>query len=145
MIYATPLAIIKLVITTKTNIYSNMGKKSMEQYSAVPYLATLINCLVWTLYWLPFIHPRSILVVTINGSGLIRRKLLKLFFLFLLSLFSFLFSPFLTLSLTHSRKHCWYHLYTFNIMMYAALLVVMKLVITTKSVEFMLFFLSFLH
>ncbi|KAF4348728.1 hypothetical protein F8388_002704 [Cannabis sativa] len=75
----------------------------MEQYSAVPYLATLINCLVWTLYGLPFIHPGSILVVTINGSGLKRTKVI------LVVLAELVFISILTL-LIHSRKHCWYHL-----------------------------------
>ncbi|KAF4374403.1 hypothetical protein G4B88_026290 [Cannabis sativa] len=74
LIYAAPLAVMKLVITTKsveTTFIQIWKRKSMEQYSTVPYLATLINCLVWTLYGLPFIHPGSILVVTINGSGLV--------------------------------------------------------------------------
>lgn len=44
-------------------------KGSVEQYSAAPYLATLMNCMVWLLYGLPMVHPNSTLVVTINGSG----------------------------------------------------------------------------
>ncbi|CAK9169272.1 unnamed protein product [Ilex paraguariensis] len=44
-------------------------KGAVEQYSPVPYLATLINCGLWVLYGLPMVHPHSTLVVTINGTG----------------------------------------------------------------------------
>ena len=42
----------------------------MEQFSAVPYLATLLNCMFWVVYGLPMVHPHSTLVLTINGSGM---------------------------------------------------------------------------
>lgn len=41
----------------------------MEQFSPAPYLATLINCMLWVLYGLPVVHPHSTLVMTINGAG----------------------------------------------------------------------------
>lgn len=41
----------------------------MQQYSPIPYLATFVNCILWVVYGMPFIHPHSILVVTINGAG----------------------------------------------------------------------------
>lgn len=44
-------------------------KKAVEQYSPVPYLATLVNCMMWALYGLPIVHPNSLLVLTINGAG----------------------------------------------------------------------------
>lgn len=44
-------------------------KGSVEQYSPAPYLATLINCMVWVLYGIPMVHPHSTLVVTINAAG----------------------------------------------------------------------------
>ncbi|KAF4390044.1 hypothetical protein F8388_002986 [Cannabis sativa] len=104
----------------------------MEQYPAVPYLATFINCLVWTLYGLPFIHPGSILVVTINGSGLVienKKKRIKVVLVVLDELVFISILTLLTLTLTHSHKKrstivgiiC----ILFNIMMYAAPLVVM--------------------
>lgn len=43
----------------------------MEQFPAAPYLATLMNCLLWVLYGLPLVHPHSMLVITINGCGLL--------------------------------------------------------------------------
>ncbi|KAF2573319.1 hypothetical protein F2Q70_00003362 [Brassica cretica] len=58
-------------------------KKSVEEYSPIPYLATLINCLVWVLYGLPMVHPDSTLVVTINGAGiLIEVVFITIFFVF---------------------------------------------------------------
>lgn len=37
----------------------------------MPYLATLLNCALWVFYGIPIVHPNSILVVTINGIGLV--------------------------------------------------------------------------
>ncbi|KAL5202100.1 hypothetical protein ABZP36_013052 [Zizania latifolia] len=45
-------------------------KKDVEELVADPYLATFLNCALWVLYGMPFVHPNSILVVTINGTGL---------------------------------------------------------------------------
>lgn len=136
-------------------------KKSVEQYSAVPYLATLVNCLVWTLYGLPMIHPGSILVVTINGSGIViecayiiiflvfsdKKKRIRVLLIVLVELIFISLLTLLTLTLARSHRKRSTIVGTicilFNIMMYAAPLAVMKLVITTKSVEFMPFFLSF--
>ncbi|KAM7494375.1 hypothetical protein LguiB_028984 [Lonicera macranthoides] len=58
-------------------------KGSVEQYSAAPYLATLVNCGLWVVYGLPMVHPHSTLVVTINGSGFaIELVYLTLFLIF---------------------------------------------------------------
>lgn len=46
-------------------------KGAVEQYSPIPYLATLINCMLWTLYALPMVQPGSLLVLTINATGLV--------------------------------------------------------------------------
>lgn len=46
-------------------------KGSVEQFSSMPYLATMFNCGMWILYGLPVFHPKSILVLTINGSGFV--------------------------------------------------------------------------
>ncbi|KAG6476650.1 hypothetical protein ZIOFF_065895 [Zingiber officinale] len=45
-------------------------KKAVEDFSPIPYLATTLNCMFWIFYGLPFVHPNSILVSTINGIGL---------------------------------------------------------------------------
>ncbi|KAG6500338.1 hypothetical protein ZIOFF_040181 [Zingiber officinale] len=45
--------------------------KAVEQFSPIPYLATLLQCMLWLFYGLPFVHPNSLLIVTINGIGLV--------------------------------------------------------------------------
>ncbi|KAL8150365.1 hypothetical protein V2J09_020173 [Rumex salicifolius] len=136
-------------------------KGSVEQYSPVPYLATFINCMLWVLYGLPMVKPDSTLVVTINGAGVVieivylslfvyysdhKRQKLKVAGIAAAEVVTVGLLAALVLSLAHTT-----HLRTqvvgmvaivSNIMMYAAPLSVMKLVITTKSVEYMPFFLS---
>ncbi|KAG7620028.1 SWEET sugar transporter [Arabidopsis suecica] len=136
-------------------------KKSVEEYSPIPYLATLINCLVWVLYGLPTVHPDSTLVITINGTGiLIEIVFLTIFFVYcgrqkqrlIISAVIAAETAFiailavLVLTLQHTTEKrtmsvgivcC-----VFNVMMYASPLSVMKMVIKTKSVEFMPFWLS---
>ncbi|KAJ4965175.1 hypothetical protein NE237_017024 [Protea cynaroides] len=135
-------------------------KGSVGQFSSVPYLATLLNCMLWVVYALPMVHPHSMLVLTINGSG----ALIELTFVFLFIFYSegkqrfkvivmllveFAFVAciaifILTLAHTVAARSlivgsiCVF----FGTLMYAAPLSVMKLVITTKSVEFMPFSLS---
>jgi len=135
-------------------------KGSVEHYSPAPYLATLINCLIWTFYGLPMVHPHSTLVLTINGSGITielayiilffifsdRKKRLKVLLGLLIELIFVSVLVALVLTLAHSHKErslivgiiC----ILFNVMMYASPLVVMKLVLTTRSVEYMPFSLS---
>ncbi|XP_021767825.1 bidirectional sugar transporter SWEET4-like [Chenopodium quinoa] len=135
-------------------------KKTVGQYSSVPYLATFVNCMLWVVYGLPFIHPNSILVVTINGAGFFieliylilfviysdKKNKLKIVLIAIVEIIIVGIMTALVLILTHTTKRrssivgmiaivC-------NIMMYASPLSVMKLVITTKSVEYMPFSLS---
>ncbi|KAK7318075.1 hypothetical protein RJT34_02773 [Clitoria ternatea] len=135
-------------------------KGSVEQFSPIPYLATLLNCMVWTLYGLPMVHPNSILVVTINGSGCIieiiyitifliysdRSKRLKVALWLFLELIFISILTLITLTLVHSLNKrsaiAGITCILFNIMMYASPLSVMKLVIKTKSVEYMPFCIS---
>lgn len=44
--------------------------KSVEEFVPDPYIACVMNCLLWIFYGLPFNHPNSTLVITINGIGL---------------------------------------------------------------------------
>ncbi|KAB2632948.1 bidirectional sugar transporter SWEET4-like [Pyrus ussuriensis x Pyrus communis] len=136
-------------------------KGSVEQYSPVPYLATLFNCMAWALYGLPVVHPNSLLVVTINGSAIFielsyvilflifssdKKQRLKVLLVLLLELGFMALLAFLVIKLahTHNKRSLIVGLVCIlgNIMMYASPLSVMKLVITTKSVEYMPFFLS---
>lgn len=68
------LALIKILYVSfsfRPTFIQIVKKKSTEEYSPVPYLATLINCLVWVLYGLPMVHPHNTPVLTINGTGII--------------------------------------------------------------------------
>lgn len=57
--------------------------KDVEGFKPDPYLATLLNCMLWVFYGIPIVHPNSILVVTINGIGLvIEAAYLTIFFLY---------------------------------------------------------------
>lgn len=115
----------------------------MEQFSPIPYLAMVVNCMFWTLYGLPMVHPHSILVVTINGSGSVLalifvtlfliysdgKKRLKVFLCLSLELLLIAALTFFTLTQVHTFKKrseivgsvC----ILFNIMMYASPLSVM--------------------
>ncbi|XP_050375847.1 bidirectional sugar transporter SWEET4-like [Argentina anserina] len=136
-------------------------KGSVEQYSSLPYLATLINCMVWTLYGLPIVHPDSTLVWTINGWGTIIEVVYIILFLIFsdkkkrlivvlvvaveIIFIGVLTLLVLTLAHTHTKRSLIVGIISIacSIMMYAAPLTVMKMVTTTKSVEYMPFFLSF--
>ncbi|KAK2978641.1 hypothetical protein RJ640_019098 [Escallonia rubra] len=135
-------------------------KGAVEQYSPAPYLATLVNCGLWVVYGLPMVHPHSTLVLTINGSGFAielvylllfliysdRKKRLKVL-LIMLAEFAFIaVLALLVLTLTHSIKLRSAIVGSISVfgcfLMYASPLSIMKLVITTKSVEYMPLFLS---
>lgn len=115
----------------------------MQNYSPAPYLATLMNCMAWTLYGLPMVHSHSTLLVTINGSGsaiqlayiilfLIfsdRQKRLRVFLVLLLELFFISLLTVLVLTRVHTPKDRCMIVgiisILFSVMMYASPLVVM--------------------
>ncbi|KAJ4955146.1 hypothetical protein NE237_011929 [Protea cynaroides] len=135
-------------------------KGSVEQFSPAPYLATLLNCMLWVVYGLPMVHPHSILVITINGFGVGIELIFVFLFIFysdgnkrlkviVVLLVEFAFVALITvLVLTLLHTVATRSLVVgciavfFGTLMYAAPLSVMKLVITTKSVEYMPFYLS---
>ncbi|CAL5433476.1 unnamed protein product [Camellia sinensis] len=130
-------------------------KGSVEQYSAAPYLATLINCGLWVLYGLPMVHPHSLLVITINGSGLVielvylllfltytdRKKRLRVLLIILGEFVVLGALGVLVMTLAHTTKLRSLIVGSVamlgNVMMYASPLSVMRMVISTKSVEYM--------
>ncbi|XP_060972099.1 bidirectional sugar transporter SWEET4 isoform X2 [Cannabis sativa] len=93
-------------------------KGAVEDYSAMPYLATLFSCMIWTLYGLPVVHPGSILVLTISFLGVVieiilliiflifsdKKKRLKLLLLIFLELFVVALLATLSLTLFHTYK-----------------------------------------
>ncbi|XP_058095853.1 bidirectional sugar transporter SWEET4-like isoform X2 [Magnolia sinica] len=135
-------------------------KRSVEQFSPIPYLAALLNCTLWMLYGLPMVQPHCILIVTINGSGFLielfyvlmfiyysdRKKRMQVLVMLLLEVcFCGAVAAFVLLVVhTPERRSlivgslCVF----FTTLMYAAPLSVMKIVIRTRSVEFLPFYLS---
>ncbi|XP_012066095.1 bidirectional sugar transporter SWEET1 isoform X1 [Jatropha curcas] len=133
--------------------------KSTEQFSGVPYVMTLLNCLLSAWYGLPFVSKNNILVSTINGTGSVIESIYVLVFILyatrkekgkilgLLTLVLTIFATvaFVSLFALHgsTRKlFCGLAATVFSIIMYASPLSIIRLVIKTKSVEFMPFFLS---
>ncbi|KAF3505300.1 hypothetical protein F2Q69_00040048, partial [Brassica cretica] len=57
--------------------------KSVSEFKPDPYLATVLNCMMWSFYGFPFVHPDSLLVITINGTGLFMELVyVTIFFIF---------------------------------------------------------------
>ncbi|KAK2989909.1 hypothetical protein RJ640_019492 [Escallonia rubra] len=135
--------------------------KSTEEFSGIPYVMTLLNCLLATWYGLPFVtlSNKNIPMSTINGTGAVVESIYVLIFLtfapkkekgkisglliFVLGMFSAI--AFISIFALHGQKRkllCGYAATVFSIIMYASPLSVMRTVIKTNSVEFMPFFLS---
>lgn len=119
-------------------------KGSVEQFSSTPYLATLINCMVWVIYGLPMVHPNSTLVVTINGTGTAievayltlflifcheKRNRLKVLLIVVVEIISIAIVTAVVLTLVHTTERrsmvVGIIAILFNIMMYASPLSVM--------------------
>ncbi|KAJ4966577.1 hypothetical protein NE237_018426 [Protea cynaroides] len=133
--------------------------KSTEEFSGVPYVMTLLNCLLATWYGLPFISSNNILLSTINGTGAVIESVFVIMFVIyaprkvktnILALFLLVLVSFTVIAVVsivglegETRKlFCGLATTIFSIVMYASPLAIMKLVITTKSVEYMPFSLS---
>ncbi|KAH1114280.1 hypothetical protein J1N35_007658 [Gossypium stocksii] len=133
--------------------------KSTEQFSGIPYVMTLLNCLLSAWYGLPFVSKNNLLVSTINGTGAGIETIYVLIFIFyapktekarILGLFACVLTVFSAVALIslfalhgNGRKlFCGLAATIFSIIMYASPLSIMRLVIKTRSVEFMPFFLS---
>ncbi|KZV41762.1 hypothetical protein F511_22573 [Dorcoceras hygrometricum] len=121
----------------------------------------LLNCLLAAWYGLPMISEDNLLVSIINGSGaMIEAIYVLIFILFapkkergkifgLLACVLTVFSVVAlasVLALPHDRRArkllCGFAASVFSIVMYASPLSVMRMVLKTKSVEYMPFFLS---
>ncbi|KAF8404374.1 hypothetical protein HHK36_009257 [Tetracentron sinense] len=133
--------------------------KSTEQFSGLPYVMTMLNCLLSAWYGLPFVSSHNILVSTINGTGAVIEFIYVLIFILyapkrekgkILGLLTLVLTVFFTVALVslfalHGKTRklfCGFAATIFSIIMYGSPLSIMKLVIQTKSVEFMPFFLS---
>ncbi|KAI3858438.1 hypothetical protein MKW98_021803 [Papaver atlanticum] len=139
--------------------YDIIKRGAVEDYSPNPYLATILNCALWVFYGLPFIHPHSILVVTINGVGLVMEfayivcylmyatKKQRMYVAKVLGGETAFFAIIvgITMGVFHTVKSrgtfVGIFCLIFNILMYAMPLDNMLLVIRTKSTEYLPFWL----
>ncbi|KAL0314404.1 UNVERIFIED_CONTAM: Bidirectional sugar transporter SWEET1 [Sesamum angustifolium] len=137
-----------------------IAKKSTEQFSGIPYVMTLLNCLLAAWYGLPFISKDNFLVSAINGTGAVIESVYVLIFLIyaakkekgkivglllcILAIFATiaLVSVFAFANMARRQLLCGFAATVFSIIMYASPLSVMRMVIKTKSVEYMPFLLS---
>ncbi|GAB2269862.1 hypothetical protein Dimus_004781 [Dionaea muscipula] len=134
--------------------------KSVENFKPLPYIATILNCALWVFYGMPFVHPDSTLVQTINGFGFVVEAVyISIFFIYsnwtkrrtmiwrlLGELVLFVAVVLGTLLAVHGTKKRTIVVGAFcdvmNVIMYASPLTVMRMVIKTKSVKYMPFWLS---
>ncbi|XAR49623.1 hypothetical protein NMG60_11032887 [Bertholletia excelsa] len=133
--------------------------KSTENFSGIPYALTLLSCLLSAWYGLPFVTPHNLLVVITSGVGAITESIyIVVFIIFaprkekckilaLLACVVTLFGVDAIVSIfvfagPRRKLFCGFAFTIVCVIMYASPLSVMRMVIKTKSVEFMPFFLS---
>ncbi|XP_057465339.1 bidirectional sugar transporter SWEET2a-like isoform X2 [Actinidia eriantha] len=133
--------------------------KSTEQFSGLPYVYGLLNCLICLWYGMPIVSPGIIPVATVNSIGAVfqltyltifiinadRAKQVKMLGLFLADCAIFGIIAFASLKFFQppNRQIFVGYLSVISLIsMFASPLFVINLVIKTKSVEFMPFYLS---
>ncbi|KAJ4886692.1 Bidirectional sugar transporter SWEET2 [Raphanus sativus] len=136
-----------------------MRNKSTEQFSGLPYIYALLNCLICLWYGSPYVSQRNFMLVTVNGVGatfqlcyiilfiLHTDKKTKMRMLLLLLVVFAVVALIVAGSLQIPEKVTRWYLVGFLscgslVSMFASPLFVINLVIKTKSVEFMPFYLS---
>ncbi|XP_043688146.1 bidirectional sugar transporter SWEET2-like isoform X2 [Telopea speciosissima] len=136
-----------------------LRNQSTEEFSGLPYIYALSSCLIGFWYGVPIVSPDIILVATVNFIGALfqftyiimfiiyaeKRKKVKMlgFLLSVLSIFAII--VFVSLRLLDSPMRQIFVGYLSGaslISMFASPLFIIKLVIRTRSVEFMPFYLS---
>ncbi|GLT38770.1 hypothetical protein SLA2020_129960 [Shorea laevis] len=152
LLYATPVLTFTRVIR----------KGSTEEFSCVPYIVALLNCLLYTWYGLPIVSHRweNSPLITVNGLGIIFEVSFILIYFWFAStkgkikvavtatpaILVFCISAIISAFLLHDHPHRKVFVGSVGLVasvaMYAAPLVAVKQVILTKSVEFMPFHLS---
>ncbi|GAB4827106.1 Bidirectional sugar transporter SWEET2a [Ancistrocladus abbreviatus] len=133
--------------------------KSTEQFSGLPYIYSLLNCLICLWYGMPLISPGIILVATVNSVGAVFQLTYIIIFITfaekaskvkMLGLLVAVFGAFGIIVFTsmmirdpHARQMFVGCLSSASLVsMFASPLFIINLVIRTKSVEYMPFFLS---
>ncbi|XP_020206213.1 bidirectional sugar transporter SWEET3 [Cajanus cajan] len=146
-LYAAPTVTFKRVIR----------KKSTEEFSCIPYIVALMNCLLFTWYGLPVVSNKweNFPLVTVNGAGILFELSYVLIYFWFSSpkgkvkvamtaipvLIVFCVIAILSSFAFHDHRHRKLLVggvgLGVSIAMYSSPLVAMKKVIQTKSVEFM--------
>ncbi|XP_020086929.1 bidirectional sugar transporter SWEET16-like [Ananas comosus] len=134
-------------------------KKSIENFKGLPYVITLLSTSLWTFYGL--LKPGGLLIVTVNGAGAALEAIYVTIFLIyapndmrmrMVKLVGLLNVGFLgvVVLVTLLALHGGVRIVVVGVLcagltigMYAAPLAAMSMVVRTKSVEYMPFFLSF--
>nr|WAJ59860.1 SWEET family protein 1 [Heracleum moellendorffii] len=149
MVYLAPLP----------TFYRVYRKKSTEGFQSVPYVVALFSAMLWIFY--AFLKTNAYLLITINSFGCVIETIYVLVYLFyatkdtkvytvklvvLLNVGTFGLILLLTLLLAEGSRRVqilgWICV-GFSISVFAAPLSIIRLVVRTKSVEFMPFSLSF--
>lgn len=136
-----------------------LRNKSTEQFSGLPYICSLLNCLITLWYGMPLVSPGIIFVATVNSVGAVFQLIyvsifisyaekaikLKISGLLIAVFLVFLAIVFTSMEVFQSngrRLFVGYLSVVSLISMFASPLFIIKLVIKTRSVEFMPFYLS---
>ncbi|KAF7130427.1 hypothetical protein RHSIM_Rhsim10G0083700 [Rhododendron simsii] len=150
---ATGLLLFLAPLITFKRIVMN---KSTEQFSGIPYVMTLLNCLLSAWYGLPFISPNNMLVSTINGTGAAIEAIYVLIFVIyapkkekgkILGLLTFVLSVFAAVALismlvlqskNNKKIFCGFAAAIFSIIMYGSplsIMLVKRVVPNFRSVD----------
>ncbi|KAF5460862.1 hypothetical protein F2P56_020703 [Juglans regia] len=136
-----------------------LRNQSTEQFSGLPYVYALLNCLLCTWYGTPLISSNNILVMTVNSAGAVFQLIYIILFItyaekgrkvrmlvLLLGVFGLLAIVVAGSLQILDRTMRWIFVGLLSgaslISMFASPLFIINLVIRTKSVEFMPFYLS---
>ncbi|KAJ7965388.1 Bidirectional sugar transporter SWEET [Quillaja saponaria] len=153
LLYAAPILTFSRIIK----------KKSTEDFSCVPYIVALLNCLLYTWYGLPVVSYRweNFPVVTINGLGVLLEFSFILIYVWFASpkmkvkvvmgvipvILLFCISAVVSAFAFHNHHRRKVFVGSIglvaSVVMYGSPLVAVKQVIIKKNVEYMPFYLSF--
>ncbi|KAG6427323.1 hypothetical protein SASPL_111565 [Salvia splendens] len=150
-----------LVFLSPVKTFARIVKhKTTEEFESLPYICTLLNSSLWTYYGI--IKPDAYLVATVNGFGVVVELIYVALFFYFASLPSIkaktailfgvidvgffvvaVLATYLALQGDARIDAIGFISSALNIVMYASPLAAMKRVMTTKSVEYMPFLLTF--
>nr|GMD87779.1 bidirectional sugar transporter SWEET2a-like [Ipomoea batatas] len=149
VLFVSPIPTFKRIIRSQ----------STEQFSGLPYIYALLNCLICLWYGTPIVSPGIILVFTVNSVGAIFQLVyITIFIIYAertkkLKMLGWLLGVFAVFAIIASVSICVFeppnrqlfvgYLSVLSLIsMFASPLFIINLVIKTKSVEYMPFYLS---